>query len=256
MRTTSEIRNKKELKYNWGYLLAWCLLGITLVLIIIMTFMRTPEEIVNKLITITNQLKYYFLVVHIVISLLLVTVIIWKKFRNQIFFIIMILLSLSSTIISSIYVVLPNIILFGIITVMVLIAFISKKLRFDLKNTTIIDLIVSSIGLLFGFWYLHWIEEPIALNALLYSPLGGVNCPTLVMLAAILILTKKPKPIMFQAYVGILTLYFGFFGMIMLDAYVDFVLILCGLYLIIRVVLNGVSIRRDSRKVVVDHQKS
>jgi len=167
------------MRYNWRSLINWCFLGLVFVLIVIMTFMKTPEQIIDTLTTISSQLKYYFLAMHIVMILLLGAGIVWKRFRKQIFFVMLFLLSLSSTVVSSIYVVIPNIIFFGIITVLVLLVFVSKKLKFDLENAKILDWIFSSIGLLFGFWYLHWIEDPIALNALLYSPLGGVNCPTL-----------------------------------------------------------------------------
>lgn len=249
MNNAVDMKNKTEMKYNWRSIITWSFLGLVFVLVVIMTFMRTPEQITNKLTTISSQLKYYFLAMHVVIFLLLGTGMVLKRYRNQIFFTTILILSLSSTIISSIYVVIPNIIFFGVITVIILIAFISKKLKFDLENAKIIDWIFSSIGLIFGFWYLHWVEDPIALNAFLYSPLGGVNCPTLVMITAVLILAKKPRPIMLTIFVGALTIYFGFFGIIMLGAYVDIALILCGAYLIIKVIISRVSTRRDNGKI-------
>ncbi len=249
MNKAVDMKNETEMKYNWRSIITWSFLGLVFVLIVIMTFMRTPEQITNKLTIISSQLKYYFLAMHIVIFLLLGTGMVWKRYRNQIFFTIILILSLSSTIVSSIYVVIPNIIFFGVITVIILISFISKKLKFDLENAKIIDWIFSSIGLIIGFWYLHWVEGPIALNALLYSPLGGVNCPTLVMITAVLILAKKPRPIMLTTFVGALTIYFGFFGMILLGAYVDIALILCGAYLIIKVMISRVYTRRDNGKI-------
>lgn len=240
MNNALEIKKKTEMKYNWRSLITWGFLGLIFVLIVIMTFMRSPEHIINTLTLISSQLKYYFLAMHILMILLLGIGIVWKRYRNQIFFVMLFLLPLSSTVVSSIYVVIPNIIFFGVITVLVLLAFVSKKLKFDLENARILDWIFSSIGLIFGFWYLHWVEPPIALNALLYSPLGGVNCPTLVMLSALLILSKKPKPVMLTVFVGALTIYFGFFGMIMLGAYVDIALILCGLYLIGDILVNSI----------------
>jgi len=249
MNETVDLKNKNEMKFNWRSILAWSFLGLVFVLIVIMTFMRTPEQITNTLTIISSQLKYYFLAIHIGIFLLLVTGIVWKRYRNQIFFTIILILSLSSTIVSSIYVVIPNILFFGVITVLILIAFISKELKFDLENAKIIDWIFSSIGLIFGFWYLHWVEAPIALNALIYSPLGGVNCPTLVMITAVLILANKPKPIMLTTFVGALTIYFGFFGIILLGAYVDIVLILCGSYLIFKVIICRISTKIDNGEI-------
>lgn len=247
MNNAVDMKNKTEMKYNWRSIITWSFLGLVFVLVVIMTFMRTPEQITTKLTTISSQLKYYFLAMHVVIFLLLGTGIVWKRYRNQIFFTAILILSLSSTIISSIYVVIPNIIFFGVITVIILISFISKKLKFDLENTKIIDWIFSSIGLIIGFWYLHWVEDPIALNALLYSPLGGVNCPTLVMITAVLILAKKPRPIILSTFVGVLTMYFGFFGMIMLGAYVDLALILCGMYLVGKNLFNWITIRKENQ---------
>ena len=248
--------NKKtEIYQSWKSLVAWSVLGVIFVLVIIMTFMRTPEYIIQTLTLISSQLKYYFLTLHILMILLLGIGIVWRRYRTQFFFVMMFLLSLSSTVVSSIFIVIPNILFFVSITILVLSDFISKKLNWDLKEVKVLDLLFSSIGLIFGFWYLHWIEEPIALNALLYSPLGGVNCPTLVMLTALLILTKRPKSDMLSIFVGSLTLYFGFFGMIRLAAYVDIVLILCGLYLITRVVLNTIFIKMDNSKIINTEKK-
>ncbi len=244
MNKTVDLKNKNEMKYNWRSILAWSLLGLAFLLVVIMTFMRTPAQITSTLSIISSQLKYYFLAIHIGIFLLLVTGIVWKRYRNQIFFTIILILALSSTIVSSVYVVIPNILFFGVITALILIAFISKKLEFDLENARIVDWMFAGVGFFFGFWYLHWVEAPIALNALLYSPLGGVNCPTLVMIAAVLILAKKPIPIMLTTFVGALTIYFGFFGMILLGAYIDIALILCGSYLIIKVIINRITTSR------------
>jgi hypothetical protein len=238
MNKTVDLKNKNEQKFNWKIILAWSLLGLAFLLVVIMTFMRTPAQITSTLTIISSQLKYYFLGIHIGIFLLLVTGIVWKRYRNQIFFAIILILALSSTIVSSVYVVIPNILFFGVITVLILIAFVSKKLEFDLENARIVDWIFASIGLIIGFWYLHWVDAPIALNALLYSPLGGVNCPTLVMITAVLILAKKPKPLMLTTFVGGLTVYFGFFGIIMLGAYVDVALLVCGTYLLVKSILK------------------
>ncbi|MCE7737751.1 MAG: hypothetical protein GPJ50_00100, partial [Candidatus Heimdallarchaeota archaeon] len=133
MNNALEIKKKTEMKYNWRILITWGFLGLIFVLIVIMTFMRTPEHIINTLTLISSQLKYYFLAMHIVMILLLGTGIVWTRFRNQIFFVMLFLLSLSSTVVSSIFVVIPNIIFFGVITGLVFLAFVSKKLKFDLE---------------------------------------------------------------------------------------------------------------------------
>lgn len=90
------------------------------------------------------------------------------------------------------------------------------------------------LGLVFGFWYLHWVESPVWFNALLYSPLGVVNYPTMVTISGFLCLTRKPLSAMLDAAVAPITVYFGLFGIFRLGAYIDVVLILCGMFLIVR----------------------
>ena len=231
--TTNTITKIKENHKLWDFL-TWGILGLIYVLIIIMTFMKTPEEITSTLTSISTDLKFYFLGVHIMVLILLGTGFIWKRFRKQLLFAVIFLLALSSTVISSIYVVIPNIVFFSTITILLLYTFMKKKIDFRFNELKIWDWVMSSLGIVFGLWYLHWVDAPIALNALLYSPLGGVNCPTLVLLSAILIMLRKPIPIKLTTFVGALTVYFGFFGMIRLGAYVDIVLILCGAYLLLK----------------------
>jgi len=72
--------------------------------------------------------------------------------------------------------------------------YLRKKLNFDFKYLTYPDLLFGTIGLVSGFWYLHWVESPIYLNALFYSPLGTINCPTTTLtICALLCLTNKSK---------------------------------------------------------------
>jgi hypothetical protein len=81
---------------------------------------------------------------------------------------------------------------------------------------------------------MHWVESPIWLNAFLYFPLGVVNCPTMVTVCGFLCLSQTPRSGILEAAAALITLYFGFFGIFRLGAYVDVALILCGLFLIVR----------------------
>ncbi len=204
------------------------------VLVIIFTFLRTPQQITEMLVEVTSNLQIYFIVIHIIMILTLITGILLPKFRNLIFFSFVVFLSLSATVISAIFVIIPNIILFGLVSSLLILAFRQKKLNFTFENLKILDFFFGIVGILFGFWYLHWVEDPIWLNAILYSPLGGVNCPTLVTISGFLCFTKKPRLNALEITLGALTLYFGFFGIFRLQAYVDIVLILCGGYLLLR----------------------
>jgi hypothetical protein len=124
--------------------------------------------------------------------------------------------------------------IFAMFFVLILHAYFTKTLNFSLKNIPPADLLFGILGLVFGFWYLHWVESPAWLNAFLYSPLGVVNCPTMVTLCGFLILSRKPRSALLEAAVSLTTLYFGFFGILRLGAYVDAVLIVCSLFLIVR----------------------
>ena len=203
-------------------------------LIIIFTFLRTPQQITEMLVEVTSNLQIYFMIVHIVMILSIIVGSLVPKFRNQIFFIFVLYLSLSATVISAIFLIIPNIILFGLVSTLLVLAFRQNKLKFTFKNLNLLDIIFGLIGIIFGFWYLHWVEDPVWLNALLYSPLGGVNCPTLVMISGFICFTKKPRLNVLEITLGALTLYFGFFGIFRLQAYVDITLVLCGGYLLVR----------------------
>ena len=202
-----------------------------------MTFIKTPEEITQMLINITTQLEIFFLIAHAIFLAVLLIGFFYKKVRNILFFSFIVFLSIAGLVISTIFVVLPNIIMFAIITILLINAFKKKELNFELKNVNFPSMLFGIIGLIFGFWYLHWVEDPIWINALFYSPLGGVNCPTMLTICAFLCLTIKPRSNILEVAVGLITLYFGFFGIFLLGAYIDIILIVCSLFLLMRAYL-------------------
>lgn len=227
-----QTQNKKNVKKNGkigGFLSAFLVL-----LVIIFTFLRTPQQITEMIVEVTSNLQIYFMVVHIIMILAILAGVLLPKFRNLIFFSFVLFLSLSATVISTIFVIIPNIILFGLISSLLILAFRQKKLNFTFNNLKILDIFFGIVGILFGFWYLHWVEDPVWLNAILYSPLGGINCPTLVAISGFICFTKKPRLNVLEITLGAFTLYFGFFGIFRMQAYIDIVLILCGGYLLLR----------------------
>lgn len=189
------------------------------------------------LINITTQLEIFFLIAHAIFLAVLLIGFFYKKVRNILFFSFIVFLSIAGLVISTIFVVLPNIIMFAIITILLINAFKKKELNFELKNVNFPSMLFGIIGLIFGFWYLHWVEDPIWINALFYSPLGGVNCPTMLTICAFLCLTIKPRSNILEVAVGLITLYFGFFGIFLLGAYIDIILIVCSLFLLMRAYL-------------------
>jgi len=180
------------------------------------------------------EVKAYSAFVHVLFLLVVGLGIVVKRIRNILFSLFLAFLSLSATIISIKYLIAPNIIIFAMFLVLIVHAYVTKNLNFELKETAPVNLFFGILGLVFGFWYLHWVENPIWLNAFIYSPLGVVNCPTMITICGFLCLTRKPRSAMLEATVALITLYFGFFGIFRLGAYVDVTLIICALFLIFR----------------------
>ncbi len=212
----------------------WIVVGLLLLAAFALTFMKTPEAITSMLENVSKEVKTYSAFVHILFLLAIGLGLPVRKIRNSVFSLFIAFLSLSAAVISVKYVIAPNVIIFGMVFVLMIHAYLAKKLNFDLKNTAPVDLFFGILGLVFGFWYLHWVESPVWLNAFLYSPLGAANCPTLVAICGFLCLSQEPRSALLEAAVALITLYFGFFGIFRLGAYVDVSLILCGLFLIVR----------------------
>ncbi len=217
---------KKTIKY--------IVLGLLLMAIFIMAMMKSPEEIAAMLSNVTRELTAFSVFVHVIFLAVMAMGLMVKKTRNILFCSFIAFLSLSATAVSIKYVILPNIIIFATIFALIMIAYFRKELNFNFEDITPVNKYFGIAGLIFGFWYLHWVESPIWLNALLYSPLGSVNCPTLLTISSFLCLTAKPRSVMLESVVAIITLYFGFFGLFRLGAYVDIVLIISALFLIVR----------------------
>jgi hypothetical protein len=212
----------------------WVLLGLLLTMIFIMTMMKSPEEITIMLSTVTNQLKFFSAIVHILFLVVIVTGLIFKKIRGTLFFLFIAFLSFSATVISVKYMILPNIIIFAMFFGLIINAYFKKQLNFEFENLKPVNFFFGIIGMVFGFWYLHWVESPVWLNAFFKSPMGVVNCPTMVTICSFLCLTVKPRSVILETTVALITLYFGFFGVFRLRVYVDIVLIICALFLVLR----------------------
>ncbi|MCD4696835.1 MAG: hypothetical protein K8S16_11415 [Bacteroidales bacterium] len=220
---------------NIKNLINWILISLLMAVIGGLTiFVKTPQELTEWLSDVVLETKTFSAIVHVLFLIVLVIGLIFKKVRNLLFFLFMAFISLSATIISIKYAIVPNVIIFAIFFALIVHAYFTKKLNFDFKNLSFSAIFFGIIGLLLGFWYLHWVESPVFLNALLYSPLGVVNCPTMVTICGFLCLTDKPRHSTLEIIVALITLYFGFFGIFRLGAYVDVALIVCSLFLIFR----------------------
>ncbi|HUL30930.1 MAG TPA: hypothetical protein VLZ03_10815 [Thermodesulfobacteriota bacterium] len=216
----------------------WIVLGVLCLASFVLTFVKTPEAITSMLETVAKETRGYAAFVHLLFLAVLGLGLLTARLRNLLFSLFIAFLSLSATVFAVKYVIAPNVIIFGMFFVLVLHAWLTKQLDFDLKHSAPIDLFFGIFGLVFGFWYLHWVESPVWLNALFASPLGVVNCPTMVTVCGFLCLSQKPRSALLEAAVGIVTLYFGFFGIFRLGAYVDVALVLCALFLLVRLIAS------------------
>lgn len=212
----------------------WIVLSLLCLAIFVLTFMKTPEAITGMLEKISKDVRNYSAFLHVLFLVVVALGLLAKKIRNGLFSLFIAFLSLSATVISVKYMVVPNIIIFGMFFVLIVHAYFSKRLAFDFENIAPVNLFFGILGLVFGFWYLHWVEDPVWLNALIYSPLGAVNCPTMITICGFLCMSQKPRSALLEAPVALITLYFGFFGIFRLGAYVDAVLIICALFLLVR----------------------
>jgi len=208
--------------------------GLLVMAVVIMSLMKSPEKIAEMLSNISSELTVFSVFIHLILLVVIATGLIVKKYRNIVFFSFIAFLSLSATVISTIYMIPTNILMFAAIFVLIIYAWLNKELNFEFDDITPSNKYFGVLALIFGFWYLHWVESPIWINALLYSPLGSVNCPTLLTICGFLCLTAKPRLVTLNLVVAVFTLYFGIFGIFLLGAYVDIVLVICALFLIVR----------------------
>ena len=231
----------------------WIVSGLLLLLSFGTTFIRSPEAVTLMLEEVAADLRAYSAVIHHVFIVVIVAGLFAEKLRKLLFPAFIACLSLSATIIAVRYRILPNIIVFGLFLVWIIRAYTVGRLNFDFHRMTPVNIIFGVIGLVFGFWYPHWVESPIIINAMLYSPLGGVNCPTMATICGFLCLTSPPRSAILEATVALATLYFGFFGLFKLNAYIDVILIICALFLILRLgaglTLTGVFVKTSVKTV-------
>ena len=218
--------------------ITWIVLGVLCLASFVLTFVKTPEAITGMLETVAKETRGYAAVVHLLFLVVLGLGLLMGRLRNLLFSLFIAIISLSATVFAIKYVIAPNVIIFGMFFVLILHAWLTKQLHFDLKHSAPIDLFFGIFGLVFGFWYLHWVESPVWLHALFFSPLGVVNCPTLLTVCGFLCLSQKPRSAPLEATVGLITLYFGFFGIFRLGAYVDVVLVLSAIFLIARLIIS------------------
>lgn len=230
----------------------WWLVGGLLAAVFLLMLTKTPAEVSQMLTMVVGGLKNYALLMHLAMLAALAAGLLIARARIPIFAGLMALLAGSAMLIALINFILPNILIFGLYLALILLAFLGNQLDWDSSQLKPADWFAGVIGLVFGFWYLHWVESPIMLNALLYSPLGIINCPTKLTISGLLILSSQ-RPAILDFTTGLVSTCFGLYGIILLAAYVDVALVLCGLYQLARVALvvrQELAARRGRRSAI------
>lgn len=212
----------------------WIVLFLLILLICSFTFFKSYNEIVSMLEKIAREMRFFALVIHIVSILLLISGIFLKRIRNKLFTTFLLFLSLTATTTSIRYLVPPNILIFVTFFVLTLSAFRKGELSFSLKNVKPLDRTIGILSLVFAFYYLHWVDEPLYLNAIIFSPMGILNCPTMLAFCGVLCFIDRKGSKYLEVFVGSITLFFGFLGTLCLGAYIDIVLIIAGQFLLTR----------------------
>ena len=202
--------------------------------VLVLTFVKSPDELIINLNSIASETKQLAVLMHGVFLILLVIGFAVKKAGQVLFPALILILSGLALFMALKYHIPPNIIVFGTIFSLALKSVMRTEMRFDVSNVGKRGKLIAFLSLFFGFYYLHWVEAPVWKNALFYSPLGIINCPTLLSICGLLIFLKRPGPSMLELLTGCMTLYFGFFGIMRLGAEIDIFLIISGSYLIFR----------------------
>ena len=203
-----------------------------------MTLIPPPQEISHKLSVVANDLAMLSLFMHAALLAVLAGGLLLPGARVRLFGGFLGLLAASAAGVALYYFILPNILLFGLYFVLILNGLWRGGLNWDQGKTNAADRLFGLLGLIFGFWYLHWVESPIMLNALLFSPLGVLNCPTMLTISGFLCLAGK-RPSELELVSGAVCVYFGLFGIFQLGAYVDVTLVACGAYQLARLAITA-----------------
>jgi hypothetical protein len=187
----------------------------------------------EKLVQTTSDFKGLSLVNHLLLILIISGGVFWKKGRNILFALFMIHLSIGVFISAFKHNILSNYFYFPVVAGLIGYALKTQKMRFDFNALSLQNKIIGSIALLGGFWYLALVESPVWINALIYSPVGVVNCPTMLALCGFLILNSEPRyRFRFLEYFVICgALFFGGLGLLTMHVYFDIILVAVALYM-------------------------
>jgi len=152
---------------------------------------HNAKTLYEKLVRTTHDFKVLSVVNHILFILIILGGFFSEKMRKMLFVLFMIYLSVGVFISAFRHDIFPNYIYFPAVVGLIVYAAKTQKIRFDYNALSLQDKIIGGVALLASFWYLALVESPVWANALIYSPVGVVNCPTVLAICGFLILNSE-----------------------------------------------------------------
>jgi hypothetical protein len=162
--------------------------------------------------------------------------IIFNRIKDELYAGLITFYCLTTFIVSVIFMMISNAIIFLLLSMLILNAYFRGELKWDLKNIDPFNFIFGLTGLIFGFWYLNWVKEPIFLNALFLSPLGILGSPTLLVVCGFICLSKEPRSQKLVIAVIIASFWVSLTMIIRFGIFFDIILVVITLFLLVKTV--------------------
>ncbi|MFX0073565.1 MAG: hypothetical protein ACFFAO_21010 [Candidatus Hermodarchaeota archaeon] len=218
-------------------LIGWLTIGILYLLSILIFFLGSSiNQIVIKMGFISYLFRPYAVLFHITFLAIIVLSIVFEKVNDELLTGFIACVAITTAVIASFFMLISDIIIFLCIGVLIVLAYFSKQLKWDFQKISTIDIIFGIIGIVSGFWYLFWIDDPIYINAILLSPMGILNSPSILIICGFLCLSQEPRSMKLEITVILTAIWFGILGVFFMGIYINLILILIASYLLIRVI--------------------
>lgn len=187
----------------------------------------------ENLVQTTNDFKILSAINHLLLILIILGGFFLKKERKILYVSFMTYLCICAAICALKHGIYLNCLYFPVMAGLIVSAARTGKIRFDFNRLPLQDKIIGGIALLGSFWYLALVESPVGVNALIYSPLGVVNCPTTLAICGFLILNSEHgyRSRALELFVICGALFFGGLGLLTMNVYYDSILISAALYM-------------------------
>ncbi len=224
---------KKSVKFIVGAVIFLLALGVVAFNFQNQSLPLNAVTLHEKLVGATDHFKTFSMINHLLLIIVILGGYFWTARRNVLYLSFMIYLCACAAICGFIEGIYLNCLYFPAIAGLIVYAALTGNLRFDSGGLSVPEKIAGGAALAGGFWYLALVQSPVYVNALMYSPLGIVNCPTTLTLCGFLILNteKEHRPLHLEIFVICGALFFGSLGVLTMAVYFDIVLISAALFI-------------------------